>query len=799
MIFTGVGLGAGIAPPLVAYVMFYHGWRVSFFVCAAIGVIAGVIWYALARDTPNDGITLRQAPQGPPLRWGTIVSDRNIILLTISYFCYGYAAWIFFSWFFIYLRTVRGMDLKSSALYGMLPFIGMAVGSLLGGFLSDRLAKRYGRRVGRAGVAMVGISLAAVCLAAGMFVDSPQLASLVLAGGAGTLYLAQSSFWSVSADISGPSTGAVSAVVNMGAQVGGMVTVSLTPYLADKYGWTTPFLVAAALCVIGALAWIAIRPDRMIVAASALVLAAAGCTSRQSRDFHLEVDAPAFGQLVPAGTPLARIATGFGFTEGPAWDPANFLYVSDETQDSIFRVYMDGRKVPMIHLGDPDGNILDGQRRLIDGASALRAVIAITPDGQYTTLADRYEGKRFNSPNDIVIGPDSALYFTDPTLDLPKGQAQEIPFQGVYRLDHAGHVTLLTKELTQPNGLAFSPDGTKLYIDDSDQQNIRVYDFANGAIANGRIFVTEPGPKANGVPDGMRVDVHGNIFVTGPLGIWVWDPEGHHLGTIAMPEQPANLTWGDADYGTLYITATTSVYKLRTATHGIKPYPACAVAGPTATLSIPHVSHPGALSLDPASPTWSAAGRTTIVRDCSHAVDYPRLATDVRAFWSDTDLYVLFAAPYDALNLWLPADNGQPRMKLWDRDVVELFLGSDWKNIRHYREFEIAPTADWIDLAIDLDHPDTSGKTPAWRSGWHTMARIDRQAHVWYAAARIPLRAIDGGHVAAGTRWRMNLYRIEGVGADPQRRFMCWQPTCAGPDRDPNHVPEHFGTLVFTR
>jgi gluconolactonase len=188
-------------------------------------------------------------------------------------------------------------------------------------------------------------------------------------------------------------------------------------------------------------------------------------------------------------------------------------------------------------------------------------------------VAEKFEGKRFNSPNDVVLGPDGAIYFTDPTLDLPPGQKQEIPYQGVYRIDSNGNVQLLTKEATQPNGLAFSPDGKHFYVDDSDQRNIRVYDFqANGTIANGRIFGAEPGGKDEGVPDGMKFDNSGDMFVTGPNGIWVWDADGHHLGTIVLPEQPANLAWGDADYGTLYITATTSVYKLRTNTHGFVPY-----------------------------------------------------------------------------------------------------------------------------------------------------------------------------------------------------------------------------------
>jgi gluconolactonase len=307
-----------------------------------------------------------------------------------------------------------------------------------------------------------------------------------------------------------------------------------------------------------------------------------------ARTFKLKAESPKFWRLVPGDAKLTRVAGDFGFTEGPVWDESGFLYLSDEEQNKIYRVFVEGykdggqketarkengRKYEVTSLGDPDGNTYDRRHRLIDCASVLRAIIAVTPDGKYTVLADHYEGRKFNSPNDVVIGPDGAMYFTDPTLDLVKGEQQETPFQGVYRLDEQGEVRLLSKDLTQPNGLAFSPNGKHLYIDDSEQRNIRVYDVApDGALSNGRIFGQEPGGPHEGVPDGIKIDTHGNLFVTGPKGIWVWDAKGHHLGTIEMPEQPANLAWGDKDYRTLYITATTSVYRLRTKTRGFVPY-----------------------------------------------------------------------------------------------------------------------------------------------------------------------------------------------------------------------------------
>lgn len=305
----------------------------------------------------------------------------------------------------------------------------------------------------------------------------------------------------------------------------------------------------------------------------AVVYLLAPASAQSSRTFSLQALSPKFWDLMDRDAKLEAVASGFGFTEGPMWDPAGFLYVSDETINKIFRVYPDGHKVEVIALGDPDGNTFDRQHRLIDCASLLRAIIEVTPDGKYKILADHFEGKKLNSPNDVTVGPDGALYFTDPTLDLVAGEKQEIPFQGVYRLDANGNLRLLTKDLAQPNGLAFSPDGKHLYVDDSEKRNIRVYDFAvDGTLGNGHIFAEEPGGEHDGVPDGIKVDRSGNLFVTGPKGVWVWDAEGNHLGTISMPEQPANLTWGDKDYRTLYITATTSIYRLRMKTEGFVPY-----------------------------------------------------------------------------------------------------------------------------------------------------------------------------------------------------------------------------------
>jgi len=275
-IFAGVGVGAGITPPLITFIMIHEGWRWSFWISALIGLVVGAVWFAIARDTPEQhprvsaaelalikaGLTHDFKSSGTPVPWRTIVSSREVVAMTASYFVYGYLAWIFFAWFFIYLATVRGLNLKVSALYSMLPFLAMASGSPVGGVLSDFLTRHFGKRAGRCGIGVLGLGLAGTFVAVGSHVESARLAAVVLAGGAGALYLSQSSYWSVTADIAGPSAGSVSGVMNMGGQVGGMVTASLTPVIAAQFGWTASFVVAAALCVAGSLAWLFVDPDR---------------------------------------------------------------------------------------------------------------------------------------------------------------------------------------------------------------------------------------------------------------------------------------------------------------------------------------------------------------------------------------------------------------------------------------------------------------------------------------------------------------------------------------------------------
>jgi gluconolactonase len=307
----------------------------------------------------------------------------------------------------------------------------------------------------------------------------------------------------------------------------------------------------------------------------ALLILAAGTVAAQQtkappRQFELKADSPKFWDLVSQDAKLEKIATGFGFTEGPVWDPRGFLYVSDEEKNKLSRVYPDGRVETLLEIGDPDGSTLDAKGNFVTTASVLRAIIQVAPDGKYKILADKFEGKRFNSPNDIVLGPDGALYFTDPTLDLPKDQQQELPFQGVFRLGADGSVRLLHKDLTAPNGLTFSPDGKRLYVDDTRLREIRVYEVgANMELQNGRVFAKEEG--RGGAPDGIRVDSSGNVYCTGPGGVWVWDPDGNRLGTILLPESTANFNWGDADYRTIYFSSRTSIYRMKTKVRGFVP------------------------------------------------------------------------------------------------------------------------------------------------------------------------------------------------------------------------------------
>ena len=279
-IFAGVGAGAGLTPLIITYSMVHYGWRASFWVCSIIGFAAGAVWLVSARDTPaeHSGVSaselrlIRSGLTQAALKndstalvpWRSVMRSKEVWAVTLSYFCYGYVAWIFFSWFYRYLAKVRGLDLKASAFYTMLPFLAMLVCCLSGGAINDWLTKWHGPRLGRCGLAVFAIGVAGIFIGFGSQVQSARLASVVLAGGAGALYLSQSSFWSVTADIAGASSGSVSGFMNMGNQVGAALTASLTPWIAARFGWTTSFLVASGLCMVGALSWLVVDPSRQI-------------------------------------------------------------------------------------------------------------------------------------------------------------------------------------------------------------------------------------------------------------------------------------------------------------------------------------------------------------------------------------------------------------------------------------------------------------------------------------------------------------------------------------------------------
>jgi MFS transporter, ACS family, glucarate transporter len=281
-IFAGVGAGAGLTPLLITRIMLRYGWRSSFWLCACIGFLAAAIWYWMARDTPAEhkavsaselslirsGLTSGSVNNAKMLvPWRRVLRSKEVWAVTVSYFCYGYVAWIFFAWFYLYLSKVRHLELKTSAIYTMLPFLAMLVGCLVGGVVNDGLTKWKGPRIGRCGVAAFSILLAGVFIALGSQVESARLASIVLAGGAGALYLSQSSFWSVTADIGGASAGSVSGFMNMANQIAAALTAIVTPWLATRFSWTVSFLVASGLCLIGAASWLIVDPSQALKSA----------------------------------------------------------------------------------------------------------------------------------------------------------------------------------------------------------------------------------------------------------------------------------------------------------------------------------------------------------------------------------------------------------------------------------------------------------------------------------------------------------------------------------------------------
>ena len=263
------------------------------------------------------------------------------------------------------------------------------------------------------------------------------------------------------------------------------------------------------------------------------------------------------------------IAKNLMFTEGPVWRPEGYLLFSDIPANIIYK-WKPGGELEKFRSpsGNSNGLTLDKRGRLIACEHGNRRVSRTELDGSISVLAENYKGKRLNSPNDVVVKSDGSIYFTDPPYGVQPNQ-RELDFQGVYRISPDGELTLLVDDFVKPNGLAFSPDEKILYIADTDKKHVRAFDLnPDGTLANGRVFADLSGEKQHG-PDGMKVDIDGNLYVTSGV-TWIFDSKGKHLGNIVTPEAPANCAFGDDDYKTLYITARTSVYRVRVKVQGMK-------------------------------------------------------------------------------------------------------------------------------------------------------------------------------------------------------------------------------------
>jgi gluconolactonase len=296
---------------------------------------------------------------------------------------------------------------------------------------------------------------------------------------------------------------------------------------------------------------------------------------------------PALDALVPQSARIEKLAGGFQFTEGPIWRPEGALWFSDVVGNVVRQWTPDGKIIEILRPGGgenkeaPPGSFV-GPNGMIAGENGSvllcqhtnRDIVRIGGDRKITVVVDRFQGKRLNSPNDLVYRSDGSLYFTDPPYGLLKQDddpAKELKFNGVFRLA-GGKLQPVIKDLTRPNGIALSADGKTLYISNSDPQRkvwMRYDVMADGTVKNGRVFFDVTAEKEDGLPDGMKIDAQGNLYCTGPGGVWVFSPDGKHLGTIKPPETPANCNWGD-DGKSLYITARTGLYRIKLAVAGEK-------------------------------------------------------------------------------------------------------------------------------------------------------------------------------------------------------------------------------------
>ncbi len=282
---------------------------------------------------------------------------------------------------------------------------------------------------------------------------------------------------------------------------------------------------------------------------------------------HLEVLDPLFNTLVADDAVLEHVATGFGATEGPVWLGDHLLFSDIPRSRTIrWRELPEGPEVTTYRTptGNANGLTLDGEGRLLRCEHSGRRVTRIEHDGTETTLVDRYEGKRLNSPNDIVVHSSGAIYFTDPPYGLANfTEGKELSFHGVFRLDPNGTLTLLAQDLDRPNGLCFSLDETILYVADTSRQHIRAFDvLPDGSVTNSRIWADLTSTDV-GRPDGMKIDQQGNLYCTGGGGVRVLTPAGNIVGRILVSEQNRNIGFGGPDWRTLYMTAGAGLYRIR--------------------------------------------------------------------------------------------------------------------------------------------------------------------------------------------------------------------------------------------
>ncbi len=293
-----------------------------------------------------------------------------------------------------------------------------------------------------------------------------------------------------------------------------------------------------------------------------------------------------FDPLVPKGSHIEKVASGFTFIEGPLWRPNGVLWFSDVTGNVVRQWAPDGTVteilkaggigatgLPPSELAGPNGTTAGKDGAVLLCQQGNRRIVRITKDGHLATAADRFDGKKLNSPNDLVYRSDGTLYFTDPPYGLrddDRDRAKELRFNGVFRLTPEGDLQVAVRDLSRPNGIALSPDEKTLYVANSDEKRkvwMRYDVAADGAISNGKVFADVTEEKGGGLPDGMKVDSLGNVYATGPGGVWIFSAEGKHLGTFKPPETPANCAWGD-DGKTLYMTARTSLYRVKLAVSG---------------------------------------------------------------------------------------------------------------------------------------------------------------------------------------------------------------------------------------